>query len=257
MVSASWRSLYDELARWCDAGRQVDFWWRDDDAAQPSAALARLVALADRHRVPLALAVVPAQLDHAIFEPPSAMVTALQHGVSHQNRAAAGQKKTEFPDTDPVDEALARLAEGWMRLAGAAGACALPVLVPPWNRIASAALVQRLADGGYAGLSTFGPRHALCAAPGVVLVNTHVDIIDWHGGRGFVGEELVLARVVQHLQARRLGQVDAREATGWLTHHAVHDAPAWDFMARLFERSQKSGGVVWRGAGELFAAACG
>ena len=34
---------------------------------------------------------------------------------------------------------------------------------------------------------------------GLLQVNTHVDLIDWKGGRGFVGEDAALAALVQAL----------------------------------------------------------
>ena len=251
-MNAAWQVFIDELACWREAGRQVDFWWRDDDASGPDPALARLTALAQSAQVPLALAVIPETAQAAIFNPAFTMVSALQHGAGHHNLAAPGEKKTEFPVAEPVEDALARLANAQVLLAAAAGDRALPVLVPPWNRIASPRLVARLAGVGYCGLSTFGPRRSAWAAPGLVLVNTHVDIIDWRGSRGFVGEELALAQATQHLQARRSGQCDATEPTGWLTHHAVHDAPAWAFLALLFERTRDHDGVAWRSAASLF-----
>ena len=45
---------------------------------------------------------------------------------------------------------------------------------------------------------------------------------------------------------------DAAEATGWLSHHAVHDEAAWDFLERLFETVRAAGGPRWVGAQELF-----
>ena len=59
MVSAAWRMLDAEIARWRDAGRPVEFWWRDDDAVRPAPAVARLLDLAAQTGVPLALAVIP------------------------------------------------------------------------------------------------------------------------------------------------------------------------------------------------------
>lgn len=253
MVNLAWQSFLDEIAQWRDSGRQVDFWWRDDDASRPDPALARLTALAVAARVPLALAVIPADVEAAAFEPITDWVSLLQHGMDHRNLAATGEKKTEFPLAGSLPDVLARLKHGRARLQQvAAGSKVLPVLVPPWNRISAPQLVAHLAAAGYCGLSTFGPRRSLYAAPGLVMVNTHVDIIDWRGTRGFVGEELALGQATRHLQERRSGQADAGEATGWLTHHAVHDEAAWGFMALLLERTRDLQGVCWRAAAELF-----
>jgi hypothetical protein len=252
VVNQAWQAFFAEIAQWRESARIVDFWWRDDDACRPDPALARLVALANVHAVPLALAVIPADLQAAAFEPVDSLVTLLQHGVDHHNRAAAGGKKTEFPASELLATALERLADGQRRLQTLSASRVLPVLVPPWNRISSPGLIAQLADAGYRGLSTFGARGAMYAAPGVLMVNTHVDVIDWRGSRGFVGEEIALSVATRHLQARRRGLADVGEATGWLTHHAVHDEATWSFMALLLERTRGLDGVRWRAAADLF-----
>jgi len=250
-MSGAWRDFADELSRWRDAGRAVEFWWRDDDAAQPDPALSRLLALAQHSAVPLALAVIPMQAGKEIFGHLDAGISILQHGTDHRNRAAAGEKKTEFPAAESPVEALRRLSAARERLAKLAGAHFLPVLAPPWNRLKVAYLPQ-LAAAGFRGLSQYGARAAAQAAPGLAQVNTHVDLIDWHGSRGFAGEEAVLAAAVRHLAAKREGRADAGEATGWLSHHAVHDEAAWAFLERLFQTARAAPGVRWLDAQALF-----
>lgn len=237
-MNRAWEAFHQELAQWRDSGRKVDFWWRDDDAGKPTPALERLIRLAQVEQVPLALAVVAQEYDAAIFQNDSSQVMLLQHGVDHQNRSSAGGKKTEFAASEPLAAALERLRCGYARIANQSPGRVLPVLVPPWNRIASPGLLPALPGAGYRGLSRFGPRDASRSPAGLCEVNTHVDIIDWHGSRGFAGEEAVLAAAVAHLRARRTGLADPDEPTGWLTHHAVHDAPAWNFLSALFERTR-------------------
>lgn len=248
---SAWGAFGDELQRWADAGRGVEFWWRDDDATRPDPALVRLLALAEQARAPLALAVVPAGAQAAIFAGMGPMTSVIQHGADHRNRAAPGAKKSEFPDGAPVAEAVARVAAARARLADLAGARMVPALAPPWNRI-DRPLVPALAGAGLRGLSQFGARRAAEPAPGLRQVNTHVDIIDWRGTRGFAGEEAVLRVAEAHLAARRTGRADPAEPTGWLTHHACHDEAAWTFLERLFEFASRRGAIRWRSAGELF-----
>ncbi|HET7672390.1 MAG TPA: hypothetical protein VFK84_18425 [Burkholderiales bacterium] len=243
----TWRALEEEFARWRAAGRTPDFWWRDDDATKPTPELRRLLALSASSNVPLALAVIPLAAVPELFAELSASV--LMHGTDHRNRAAAGEKKTEFAVTEGEDAALARLASGRARLAALAGGAFVPVLAPPWNRV-KPSLVPRLASAGLRGLSRYGARASGTRAE----VNTHVDIIDWRGSRGFCGEQAALALAVRHLAARRTGAADAEEPTGVLTHHAVHDAAAWDFLEQLFARTRRLG-ASWREAGELFPSA--
>lgn len=249
-MNRGWRELAGELARWRDAGRVAHFWWRDDDAAEMNPALARLFALAERSDVPLALAVIPARAAPALFARLPAQVSILQHGADHVNRAAATEKKSEFPDGEPPQAALARLGRARERLARLSGCRAPAVLAPPWNRIA-AALVPHLAGAGFRGLSLYGARAAAVAACGLRQVNAHVDIVDWHGTRGFVGEERALAAACAHLAARREGRADAAEPTGVLTHHAVHEEAVWSFLEQLFEFT-RAAGARWLGTAELF-----
>jgi len=248
---SAWDAFGAELQRWADAGRDVEFWWRDDDAARLDPALARLLGLAEHARTPLALAVVPAGADGAIFAGMGPMTSVIQHGADHRNRAAPGAKKSEFPDGAPTTEAIARVAAARARLANLAGARMVPALAPPWNRI-DRSLVPALAGAGLRGLSQFGARSAAEPAPGLRQVNTHVDIIDWRGSRGFAGVEAVLNFAESHLAARRTGRADPTEPTGWLTHHACHDNAAWDFLEQLFEFTRRTQVVCWKAAGELF-----
>lgn len=252
MVSAAWQAFADACARRQDLGRPVNFWWRDDDATRPEPALRRLLALSAAAEVPLALAVIPDRAVAPLFEGLGPWVSVLQHGCDHQNRAAPGEKKCEFPVAEPVGSALTRLQAAWTRLARVSGARALPVLVPPWNRL-SASLVPRLPECGFVGLSRFGPRSGVEAAPGLRQLNTHVDVIAWHGGRGFLGEDAVLEQAVRVLSAAPTG-IDGEpdEAVGWLTHHAVHDEAAWRFLERLFELSRRLEGVRWLAASAYF-----
>lgn len=243
---SGWTVLADELRAWRAAGRAAELWWRDDDAASPHPALSQLLGLERRSGVPLALAVIPEAAQARALEAASGV---LMHGCDHRNRAAAGEKKTEFPASESDEAALERLSRARERLARLAGERFVPVLAPPWNRLRES-LIGRLPEAGIRGLSRYGARGA--ARPGVSEVNTHVDIIAWRSHRGFIGEDEALAMLVQHLSARRRASADAAEPTGLLTHHAQHDDAAWRFLARLFDETRGSG-AVWLAAAELFA----
>ena len=253
-MSAGWRALRDEICRWQDAGNLVKFWWRDDDARQSSAALSRLLDLAQQSTVPLALAVIPRGAQAKAFDHLPKNVAVLQHGVDHINRAAPGQKKTEFPAAEPESLALERLWLGWQELRQIVGEQALPVLAPPWNRFTQDRVLQ-LAARGYRGLSAFQSRPQSHPAPGLVQVNTHVDITEWRPARRFVGEDQAFFLAFEQLRMRRCGECDTSEPIGWLTHHAVHEEPAWQFLAALFERTQTLSGLHWMHPAEVFEVA--
>ena len=173
---SDWRALDEELARWADLGRVATLWWRDDDASEVTPALDRLLALRARYDVGLGLAVIPERASSALAARIAAdgATLALQHGYAHQNHAARGEKKMELGPHRPAMVVLGELGTGWMALERLFGVRALPVLVPPWNRIAPV-LVPTLPEIGLSGLSTFGPRTRVDPVRGLRQVNTHLD----------------------------------------------------------------------------------
>jgi len=211
-------NAWERLSRELDrwAAGAATFWWRDDDAAAPSPVLARLLSLGPQ---PLALAVIPALAVPALAQ------------------SLAGR---------PVDVLLSHLF----------GPRALPVLVPPWNRI-DEGLVGLLAAGPYVGLSTYGPRPAPATGAPWRVNNTHIDIIAWDPAAAFIGPNAAIDLAIGHLAARREGRTDAGEATGLLTHHLVMDADAFAFTAEFFARTARHPAVLWRSARDIFPAAMG
>lgn len=240
-----WSDLSQELDAWYAEGRVASLWWRDDDAAAPVPALDRLVDIAREHEVTAGLAVIPALASNALAPwLESAGVEVLQHGWVHCNHAPGGEKKSELGHHRASGVIMAELSRGRGRLDGFARARTLPVLVPPWNRIATA-LLPSLPGAGFRGLSAFGPRRTAMPAPGLGQTNCHVDVVDWRGRRGFVGCDRAIAAVVAHLAARRARSADPDEPTGLLTHHLVHEESTWTFITRLVERTRDHPATRW------------
>ena len=162
-----WAALDDELARWRDVGRDAVLWWRDDDAAEMTPALDRLLELQRATSAPLSLAVVPARATEAlaqrlVHEPG---IDLLQHGYAHVN-------------------------------------------------------------------------------------NTHLDLIDWKGGRGFIGIEAALDTMVRALQMSR---TSTGEPVGLLSHHLAMDGETWEFLESMLGRAQTMPGLKIEPAHDLFA----
>ncbi len=247
-----WRDLEDEAARWCEAGRTADLWWRDDDAADAAPELEQLLSIQRDSGAALALAVVPARATKALADrlADERDIDLLQHGYAHMNHAAPAQKKVELGAERPVMLVLGELGTGWMALERLFGSRPLPVLVPPWNRIAPA-LVPTLPEIGFAGLSVFGPRRRTWPVKGLLEVNTHVDLIDWKA-RAFVGEAAALSALVAALVRARTA---SHEPVGVLSHHLAMDGEAWDFLRSMLEKATKLPGLRIRPARELFGAA--
>lgn len=241
-----WRRLSAELDRWQADGRAATLWWRDDDAVASTPALDRLIALHRRCGVAPALASIPAHagadLAAALEHDPA--IAVLQHGYAHDNHAGEGERAIELGGKRRREAIVAELARGWARLHGLFPERLLPVMVPPWNRIAPE-LLPDLHALGFRALSGFAPRRAREAVAGLVQANCHADLVDWRAGRRFRGEQRTLDQICSHLEARRCGRADADEATGVLSHHRVLDASAWGFLEALLERCNRHPGARW------------
>lgn len=223
MKTTDWTPLARALDSWQAEGRIAQFWLRDDDAVEPTEPLARLLDLTARHGVPLTLAVIPAHATDALAREVAGRsdIDIALHGWSHENHAPQDQKKQELGSHRPSEVVLSELKAGGRRLETLFSDRYVSVLVPPWNRI-DRVVVADLPGVGVQGLSVFGREKA---GP-LPAINTHVDIMDWHGTRG--------CRPVADLVAdtiKRLGEMeDGGGCLGLLTHHLVHDQAAWEFL---------------------------
>ncbi|HUI35395.1 MAG TPA: polysaccharide deacetylase family protein [Stellaceae bacterium] len=247
-TEAEWPDLAVELDRWEEAGRSAGLWWRDDDAVASTPQLDRLLRLAGG--VPLALSVIPADARASLARAldPFPQVAVLHHGWCHANRATSG-KKSEYPaERHPVDVAD-ELDEGRKQLRALFGARALPVFVPPWNRFADRFL-PLLAEAGLIAISQQAPRK-VPLPEGIAAIDVQLDVTDWHGDCGFVGDGPALARLLAELRRRREDWDGG--AIGILTHHLVMDAATEDFLGRLGEMVAWHPGARWLGGHELLA----
>ena len=248
-----WSPLYKELDAWASANQLATFWWRDDDAVTPGQKLDRLVDLT-RH-AGLLLAVIPARAEAALASMLNdcAHVQVAQHGYAHTNHAPRGQGLGAWELGLHRGQAavLADLATGRAQLEELFGSKFLPVIVPPWNRIAHD-LFQPIASRGYRGISAFGPRESRSEQYGLIVANAHCDPIRWKTGAKFAGEGKTISQLVAHLEARRTGQVDINEHTGFLTHHIDLDSDGWEFCARFVAAIDSHPAAQWISAMSVF-----
>lgn len=232
------------LDRFQEAGKIAHFWLRDDDAIDPTPALDRLLDLTDAHGVPVALAVIPEPTGEALVErlenAPLASVTV--HGWRHANHAIEPFKKRELGADRPVDVVLAELSLGFGKLSALHGSRFQPVLVPPWNRI-DTALLPRLSRLGFRAFSIYGPEKP-AALP---MINTHVDVMDWHGTRGCRDRDTLRREIVSRLNVC----LETDGCLGLLTHHLVHDEAVWAFLGHLFEATGSHPACRWVGLPDL------
>jgi hypothetical protein len=246
MIDSPWQLLRDELDRWVDAGLKARLWLRDDDAIEPTPALERLCGLSHNHEIPVTLAAIPARTGEALarFIEASDLVSVAVHGWSHMNHAPAGEKKQELGPHRPTAVVLSELEQGFAVCKDLFGGKFVSALVPPWNRI-DRALVSRLSPLGFSALSVFGHE----SYDEIQTINTHVDVIDWHGTRGCADHALLVKQLAGELAASRQS---SHYAVGVLTHHLMHDDAAWMFLQRLFVETRHPAGE-WHSLRQLMA----
>lgn len=239
-----WRLLETELDRWQSSGRTARFWLRDDDAVAPTEALEKLIGLTGDAAVPLMLAVIPELTGAPLAEhlAASGHVTVAVHGWSHQNHAGPSDKKQELGSHRAQSLVLDELARGFDKLSGLYGPQFTAMLVPPWNRI-DASLLPHLAVLGFTSVSVFGKEKPAL----ISMINTHVDLMDWHGSRGGRERGQLIAEIVARLQV----MFDHGGHMGFLTHHLVHDEAAWQFIDSLMARSSAHPACRWVAPSEL------
>jgi hypothetical protein len=246
MATDIWEPLNNELDRWQAAGKVADFWLRDDDAIEPTPALARLLELTGSRMVPVALAVIPEHTGQALasYLDGWPLATVAVHGWSHTNFAGKQEKKQELGEHRPLEIVTAELKAGFDRLHALHAARFAPVLVPPWNRIAPS-LLPALPGLGFRALSVFGVEKT---GP-LPMVNTHVDLMDWHGTRGAREHGALVADIVRRLQE----MFDNGGSMGFLSHHLVHDEPAWEFLDAVFDRTSSHPALRWSALPDMLA----
>lgn len=195
----------------------VTIFWRDDDAGWDTPALERLVERFHRQRVPVDLAVIPAELDRSLADRlldwrATGLVGLHQHGFSHHNRQTTG-RKCEFGSARPLGRIAADIARGRRRLDDLLGDAADPIFTPPWNRCVDD-VADVLATLGFRAISRDRSAGTI-GHPGLAELPVAVDWFGSHRGVRWARSELG-----RRLAAELIGD----GPVGIMLHHAVSDA---------------------------------
>lgn len=240
---ADYENLTLELEKWRTERKTATFWWRDDDLTEPTESLHRLLSLRQYFDIPLSVAVIPESAHPSLLDY-LGDCSILQHGYRHVDLSQEGEKKSEYPASRNLEEAVQEIGHGREILSDIFKDQFYPVFVPPWNRISGEA-VSALSKLGYIALSRYQPRKQIFASRGLIEINTHVDVINWRGDRSVVKEPFLLDMVLNHLRARRKNRILRDEPTGLLTHHLVHDEDTWATLFQLMTFLTEHHSVRW------------
>ncbi len=251
--NSAWPMLQRELDLWADSGKQASFWWRDDDAISATPQLDILDSLSQAFNVPVAIAVIPDRLETSLplYLQGRDHFSVLQHGYRHTSHSAKGVKKIELGGERELDVIATEISNGYKKLKTAFPDHFIPVIVPPWNRIESRTY-KILRETGLTGISIVRARKLSHPIPGLLQVNTHLDPVSWRHGRGFIGSQIAIALLHQHLYLRRTTDRCGDEPTGLLTHHLDQNKEVWNFCRSLFKRLNQHPAVHWLSARHIW-----
>lgn len=240
MFETIWRKRLDALEK---EGRTLALWLRDDDAVDVTPQLERLLDLCEANAAPLTLAVIPENTGFPLAQHLANFekVEVAVHGWSHRSYSAPPAKKQELGNDRPLPVILNEVQAGLGKLKALHGTRFVPMMVPPWNRI-SPEITAELPKLGFKTLSVFG-REKPAPLP---LLNTHIDIMNWHGVRGGRPAETLYEELLSYLD-------QPVPALGILSHHLVHDETAWQFLASFLQSTAGHPACKWSAASQLIA----
>lgn len=219
-------TTFSDLCAWItDAAEPRQFWWRDDDTGADAGALQDLLSMRRQLGIPLVVSVVPSWLsdDCARILANEPAVFVAQHGWNHADRSHPSQKSIELGGTSDAACVLENLRQGADALRRKGLPRLLPLLVPPWNRVADDVLAG-LGSLGIQSVSTFvydkrGVRY------GLRHINCHIDPIVWRGGKRLMSERELVDVTVRQMEREGRGPI------GLLTHHLEMNDEAYDRVA--------------------------
>ena len=244
-MKSDWFNFERELDKWGQAGSQACFWWRDDDLEAPGPRFQRLLEL--RRDAPLSLAVIPKMAKPQIAKSIGACkeIDIIQHGFAHKNYETAPSKRSEFGINRTCTQVHRDLSIGKKILSDIFGTQFLPVIAPPWNRIAM--IHSRcLVDLDFHAISGFGKQEVSC----LQNINTHIDPISWKKNRAFKGARIVLENTVRTLKMKRKN-AEYSSPTGLLTHHKQMDEDNWRFIDQFIVTLQSNPHVTLKSIREI------
>ena len=226
-LETGYQRLESEINRLETENKRVEIWWRDDDLESPSHSLENMISVSDDINLAPLLAVIPARASNQLVKLLNQCnLNIAMHGLHHYDYEPSTRKKAEFGSFRPIEVQWRDLKTGTRQLEQLFGDLFLKCFVPPWNRINNK-LTKSLPSFGISSLSTFASSSKATPVPGLLQINTHVDVIDWKEKKRFIGAELLADKIAAELQNRRTKTIGAAEPIGLLTHHLIMSTDDW------------------------------
>jgi peptidoglycan/xylan/chitin deacetylase (PgdA/CDA1 family) len=227
----AWREKLDAAAAKIPVGSLQPIFFRADDIGAAGRAFEALCRLFLHHRVPLALAVVPAWLSEARQErlfSAAPMQDDLwswhQHGWRHVNWQKSG-RNAEFGDDRPFDRQYSDILQGRQKMELIFGKHFTPIFTPPWGRFSSAT-VKILRNLDFKAISTFASLPQGVRIPWDLHgLPVRLDLHTRHSKH----PEDDLDKLLDEFGAL----ASAREPAGILLHHHRMTPFAFDFLDRM------------------------
>lgn len=208
-----------------------DIFFRADDVGYPGKQFSAMIDVFRKHKVPLALAVVPCWINELktseLFEelkPDENLWCLHQHGYHHKNTEKEG-KKFEFGPSLEKKVAFKRLEKGRKKLKLLLGDKFKPIFTPPWNRC-SAQTMECLVELGF---NTISRSINVKPNPPAMLRDVPVNI-DLHTRKESSPDESLKALLQEMSEAFQSG------TAGFMLHHQRMNKRSFLFLDTLLPR---------------------
>lgn len=227
IVSRTTRCVASGIEQKTARGDVVVF-FRADDIAVPGILFSKLLALFDRYRIPLCLALVPAWLTKQRWLALQKRATDSparwcwhQHGWRHVNHETKGKKQEFGPERTPA-ELECDIDRGRQRLEDLLGKYFFPVFTPPWNRCDEKALdVLKKLD--YAAVSRSRGSRPVSPA-GLPSIDVNVDLHTRKERTATAGWQKLFDELQRAIESGHCGI---------MIHHQRMNAAAFEFLGIL------------------------
>lgn len=220
-------------------GKEIYFWFRDDDVGQFTPSLKTFLDYFQRNKLHVLLAVIPSLVDRNCaleLQKYKDLIVVGQHGYSHINYSGEKEEPNEFDSSRKETDVIKEVRTGREKLKKLFGNEFLDVFIPPWFEIDSKMYDLIEEKVGYRYFSIFWKNQRKNTK--TIEINSQIDLVNWDKYSVFGGEKFVLAQLKSELEEVKRSD-RRRNAIGILFHHERTERETYNFIDELIKRIEK------------------
>ena len=216
--------------------KNVNFWFRDDDAGIDDEGLEFLVNFMNELNVNLFIAAIPVKVSNYLATKLKkySNISIGQHGFSHKNYSLVGQ--SEYPKDRNKDEVRNELIIGRKNLKDIFKDKFINIFIPPWFEI-DEETKKILAQEKYGAISNYWDNNI--NKYNLIEANCQIDYVNWNKAYTFGGEDFVLMQLISELlKDKEIYNI------GILLHHERMGKESYYFLNKLINVIKDNSSII-------------